>query len=59
MSAFTTHSTSQNTLSTSFNYKTMKFVFAILFILAVIIIIQSAPSQLNDVGLQKREADGY
>jgi hypothetical protein len=39
----------------------MKFVIAILLILAVvvIVIIKSAPSQLNDVGHRKREADGY
>jgi hypothetical protein len=60
MSAFATHLTSPNTVSSPFNYyKTMKFVIAILLILAVVVIVQSAPTQLNDtVELRKREADG-
>uniref|UniRef100_U9U5S3 Uncharacterized protein n=1 Tax=Rhizophagus irregularis (strain DAOM 181602 / DAOM 197198 / MUCL 43194) TaxID=747089 RepID=U9U5S3_RHIID len=37
----------------------MKPIFAILLFLAIIITVQSAPLQLDNVALQKREADPY
>ncbi|PKC09209.1 hypothetical protein RhiirA5_415959, partial [Rhizophagus irregularis] len=58
MSTYTLFTTTKSLPSFN-NYRTMKFFFAIILILAVIVTVQSAPLQLDNVALQKREAGGY